>query len=185
VKRIQLTPLGEVPGHLLHVLGAQLAEQFRAGCDILPPALLPEFAFNVSRGQYSSTEILAHLAASADSNAWRTLAVAGFDLYIPVLTFVFGEAQLAGSCALVSIHRLRQEVYGLAPDQKLLQKRLQKEAVHELGHTLGLTHCADGGCVMASSHAVEWIDLKTAEFCPSCRARARRDTAPKVGFGWR
>jgi archaemetzincin len=90
------------------------------------------------------------------------------DLYLPILTFVFGEAQLEGACAVVSAHRLRQETYGLPPDQMLLRERLLKEAVHELGHTFGLTHCADRSCVMASPHSVEWIDLKTAEFCPSC-----------------
>jgi len=185
VKHLQLAPLGELPGHLLHVLGAQLAEQFAARCEILPPAPPPAFAFNASRGQYCSTEILARLATSADRNAWRTLAVAGFDLYIPILTFVFGEAQLPGTCALVSIHRLRQEVYGLPPDRKLLQERLRKEAVHELGHTLGLTHCSDGSCVMASSHAVEWIDLKTEDFCPACRAQVRNDANANVGAAWR
>ena len=183
MKHIQLVPLGEVSGHVLQVLGAQLAEQFQARCNILPTAPLPTFAFNPNRGQYCSTEILAQMAASVDSSTWRALAVAGFDLYIPILTFVFGEAQLAGPCALVSIHRLRQEAYGFPPDHKLLQERLRKEAVHELGHTLGLTHCAEGNCVMASSHAVEWIDLKSADFCPSCRARARDSVIPQVSLG--
>ena len=90
------------------------------------------------------------------------------DLYIPVLTFVFGEAQLADGGAVVSAHRLRQEFYGLPTDPELLHQRLLKEALHELGHTYGLRHCPDYTCVMSASNGVERIDLKRAEFCSTC-----------------
>jgi archaemetzincin len=96
------------------------------------------------------------------------LGVTDLDLYIPVLTFVFGEAQLAGGRAVVSTLRLRQEFYGLPADPELLGERLLKEALHELGHTYGLRHCPDYTCVMSSSNGVERIDLKSAEFCPTC-----------------
>src|SRR5208283_5134244 len=79
-----------------------------------------------------------------------------------------GEAQLPGTCAVVSSHRLRQEFYGLPADPKLQHERLLKEAVHELGHTLNLSHCEDYQCAMAPSHGVEWIDLKTSRFCRGC-----------------
>ena len=86
-----------------------------------------------------------------------------------MLTFVFGEAQLDGNCAVVSTARLHEEFYGLPPRADLLRERLVKEAAHELGHTFGLRHCADWRCVMTSSHAVERLDVKDAEFCAACR----------------
>ena len=49
--------------------------------------------------------------------------------------------------------------------------RLAKEALHELGHTLGLRHCDDWRCAMASSHAVERLDLKEAQYCRQCAQR--------------
>jgi len=85
-----------------------------------------------------------------------------------VLTFVFGEAQLSGNCAVVSLHRLREEFYGLPPNEELVRARLLKEAVHELGHTFGLRHCDNWQCVMTSSHAVERLDVKGTEFCFLC-----------------
>ena len=100
---------------------------------------------------------------------WRFLAIAEVDLYIPILKYVFGEAQMGGPCAVVSTYRLRQEFYGLDQDDSLLRERLLKEAVHELGHTLNLRHCQDYQCAMASSHAVEWIDLRENRLCDACQ----------------
>jgi predicted Zn-dependent protease len=79
-----------------------------------------------------------------------------------------------GPCAVVSMYRLRQDFYGLQADEELLMKRLLKESVHELGHTLGVSHCDDYRCVMAPSHAVEWIDLKEARLCGKCWGVAAR-----------
>ena len=106
-----------------------------------------------------------------DRQAWRVLGVTGVDLYIPILTFVFGEAQMGGPCAVVSFHRLMQEFYGLPADPAVLIDRLIKESVHEVGHTLDLTHCDDYSCAMAPSHAVEWIDLKGQALCGSCQGK--------------
>lgn len=175
---VWLVPIGSVPQDLLEFVCAHLPSQLPAPCELLPTQPVPAYAFNAERQQYASTEILARLAASVTPFAWRVLGVTSLDLYIPILTFVFGEAQLDGNCAVVSSHRLRQEVYGLPPDQKLLQERLLKEAVHELGHTSGLAHCPDRNCVMASSHSVEWIDVKTASFCSTCRAALLSSVRP-------
>jgi archaemetzincin len=131
----------------------------------------PSFAQHDERQQYHSSEILRRMQDYVEQDTWRILGVAAIDLYIPILTFVFGEAQMGGPCAVVSVHRLRQEFYGLPEDQDLLRQRLEKEAVHEVGHTLDLTHCEDYRCAMAPSHAVEWIDLKDNTFCPTCAAR--------------
>ena len=78
---------------------------------------------------------------------------------------------------MVSAHRLRQEFYGLPPITELFRQRVIKEAVHELGHTLNLTHCDDYRCAMASSHAVEWIDLKESALCAACHAAVNADDA--------
>jgi archaemetzincin len=171
MKLLHLLPIGKLDGGLLRELPPAMAEAFHVPCEVLPAALDPEFAYHGERQQYHSSEILHRMQAFVGPGSWRVLAVAPVDLYIPILTFVFGEAQVGGPCALVSLHRLRQEFYGLPPDEGLLRQRLLKEAVHEIGHTLDLTHCEDYRCAMAPSHAVEWIDLKDSALCASCEAR--------------
>ncbi len=168
-----LVPVGEVSRSELESLGERLAPKLRVACSIGSENMDGAPAFDPLRGQYNSTKILRLLQGLEAAESWRVLGVASTDLYIPILSFVFGEAQLGPlprATAVVSLHRLRQEFYGLPPDPELQAERLLKESLHELGHTLGLHHCPDYRCVMSSSHAVESIDLKMAEFCESCAA---------------
>ncbi len=168
---LQLLPIGKVDRGLLANLAPAMANTFAMPCEIVGRGLDPEFAFHGERLQYHSSEILARMRTLITPQTWRILGVAAVDLYIPILTFVFGEAQVGGTCAVVSLHRLRQEFYGLPEDGKLLYERSLKECVHELGHTLNLIHCDDYRCAMAPSHAVEWIDLKESSLCSSCHSR--------------
>ena len=176
MKALQLLSIGDLDGGLLMDLGPVLADIFRMPCEVLPRRLDPEFAFHGERQQYHSSEILQRMQRYVSPDSWRVLGVAAADLYIPILTFVFGEAQMGGPCAVVSTNRLRQEFYGLPADRTVLRERLLKEAVHEIGHTLDLTHCDDYRCAMAPSHAVEWIDLKESTLCASCMARVFANT---------
>ena len=157
----------EVAADVLADLAAELAPVFRMACQVRPERLDVAFAHDRMRNQHHSTAILQAMQPLAESGA-RLLAVTSVDLYVPVLTFVFGEAQLTGSCAVVSLHRLREEFYGLPAREELMRERLVKEAVHELGHTFGLRHCDDWRCVMTSSHGVERLDGKGAGFCVLC-----------------
>ncbi|MGO9866053.1 MAG: archaemetzincin family Zn-dependent metalloprotease [Terriglobales bacterium] len=172
MKALELLPIGKIDDGLLKELRPAVEAAFRVPCKVLPLGLDPEFAFHGERQQYHSSEILQRMQSYLTADTWRMLGIVAVDLYIPVLTFVFGEAQMGGPCAVVSAHRLRPEFYGLAPDRELLRQRVIKEAVHELGHTVRLTHCDDYRCAMAPSHAVEWIDLKGSTLCPACQAVA-------------
>jgi archaemetzincin len=180
VKPIHVIPLanGGVEGpslDLLESLAAGLARTFRVPCQIRPEIFDVSFALDAGRHQYYSTAILYRLSRATDPSA-RVLGVTFCDLFVPVLTFVFGEAQLDGGCATVSLARLREECYGMPPREDLLRERLLKEAVHELGHTFGLRHCPNWRCVMTSSHAVERLDVKGAEFCAACRKSVLRES---------
>jgi archaemetzincin len=171
MKLLQLLPIGNFDGRLLRELAPAMANLFRIPTEILAVRLDPEFAYHGERQQFHSSEILQAMQPYVKADSWRILGITSLDLYIPILTFVFGEAQIGGPCGLVSSHRLCQEFYGLPADADILQQRLLKEAVHEIGHTLDLTHCEDYQCAMAPSHAVEWIDLKESTLCSSCQAR--------------
>jgi archaemetzincin len=133
-----------------------------------------EFAFDAARGQYASIPILEMLLRCCPDDGYKLLAVTGRDLFIPVLTFVFGHAQLGGRAGVVSLARLRQEFYGLPPDDAIFRQRTEKEVLHEGGHMFGLVHCAERRCAMSLATSVRQIDMKDNAFCPPCAARLRK-----------
>jgi archaemetzincin len=177
VRSILLLPLGNADPEIVTGLHAPLAGTFRAEVAEVELDLDLEQFFDDQRVQYNSTEIIHHIStnhapafqsADDDNPSLKILAVSSEDLFIPILTYVFGEAELGGRVSLVSYHRLQPQRYGLTPDNQLLASRLRKEAVHELGHSYGLVHCSRQGCVMHTSTYVEDIDLKGESFCAEC-----------------
>ncbi|MCS7144209.1 MAG: archaemetzincin family Zn-dependent metalloprotease [Archaeoglobaceae archaeon] len=159
---IQLQPLGEVDEELVEWLAKELKKVFDTEILILPAIPLPSNCYN-KRGQYNSTCILSTLKVSK-----RTLAITSEDLYAKGLNFVFGEAEVGGLKAIVSYYRLK---FGVSREE--LKIRLLKEAVHELGHVFGLTHCKVNGCVMNFSNNVLEVDKKTSSFCEKCLSKIR------------
>lgn len=143
-------------------------------CEIECGGLLPEpeGALDERRGQWMSVEFLKALLAAAPRRG-RILGLTGCDLYIPMLSFLFGQAQLDGAAAVVSVARLRQEFYGLPGDEGILLTRARKEALHELGHTFGLVHCPNRECAMSLSTSLAQVDIKRDEYCEGCLQAAR------------
>ncbi len=133
----------------------------------------PEETWDARRGQRSSTKILRWLLGRLPPGAAKVIGITDADLFIPVLTFVFGEAQVGGPTAVVSMARLGLTYDGRAAPAEQVAARVIKECLHELGHTFGLVHCSDPGCVMSRCNSVFEIDGKRASFCRSCRQRLR------------
>jgi archaemetzincin len=165
---IVLIPIGTMKYDVAGFLSLSLPEIVQAQCHIKVEEIDLAPYYSSDRKQYHSTEILRQLLPFAKGNMHHVLGIMDEDIYIPILTFVFGEAQLEGRCALMSGHRLHQEFYGLPDDETLYLNRCEKEAVHELGHTLGLKHCQNFECVMRYANSVADIDIKRNVFCPKC-----------------
>ena len=136
----------------------------------------PAFAFDSYRNQFNSTSIIAALLESYPTHQGKIIGITTVDLFVPVLTYVFGEAQLDGKVTVLSSFRLREELFGLDPNPELEHFRLLKEAIHELGHTFGLIHCHRTECVMHSSTSAEEIDVKGKNFCDECEQTIREAT---------
>ncbi len=130
----------------------------------------PAFSYDRRRRQYAASGLLAGLAATNTGNT-LTLGVTAVDLFIPKLNFVFGVADRDMGVAIISLHRLSPEFYSKEQDQNLLKERAAKEAIHEVGHLLGLTHCDDASCVMHFSNAIGNTDIKGPGFCVHCAQR--------------
>jgi archaemetzincin len=129
---------------------------------------LSEF-YDPGRRQYNGNTLLKEMDTLALADSVKTLGLFNVDLFIPILTFIFGQAALGGNTGIASLYRLNNERYGMPANKNILLERFKKEVIHELGHTFGLTHCHTPNCVMRSSTYVEDIDLKEVYLCQGCR----------------
>ncbi len=136
--RITLRPLGEIAPTILEELKKRLGETFGCPVEVEPGSNDLAHAYNPKRKQFLSTSLLSNLTTSRMEKGGRVLGIVDVDLYVPVLNFVFGEADVNSGVAIISLWRLRQERCGLPSNMDLFKERAVKEAIHELGHTHGL-----------------------------------------------
>ncbi|MBU1904228.1 MAG: archaemetzincin [Proteobacteria bacterium] len=164
---VTIASIGSVDQIILEHLAELISTKCGLPCKVSSGMEIPDDAYDKDRLQYNSKLILRHLI-QAPIDSMRYIGVTHVDLYVPILKYVFGLAQLEGQCAVISIHRLRPQFYSRPPDLDLLIARSAKTAIHELGHSLGLAHCRDRSCVMYTSTRIEDTDLKKPDFCPTC-----------------
>lgn len=156
----------------------------REELSFLPPALeditslpaewgsslsIPEGAYREKRRQYLAAPFIKTLADLPGSGYLRLLGITDRDLFTQGLNFIFGQAIIGGRECLISLARLRPSFYGQPDHPVLFRERVVKEAVHELGHTFGLSHCADPLCVMMFSNSLSDTDRKSSCFCRRCK----------------
>lgn len=167
---IQVGSTGDFP---LDTLRIQISDRFPSfKVENLEPIADTTEAYDSYRNQYHSTRILAMLEKHIQGlNVERLLGVVAFDLYVPGMNFVFGEARCPGRVAVISTCRLK---LGSTNEIDLFEGRVVKEAVHEIGHMLGLKHCLDSSCVMHFSERLKDTDRKHADFCENCQLDLRR-----------
>ena len=171
MREIQLVRIGAVAQDVPDFLALALHDAFGLRCRVLEDRIDPAPAYNPLRQQYNSMDLLVKLMELRAEPDVKLLGLTSVDLFIPILTFVFGQAQLNNRNAVMSVCRLYQSFYGLPDDENLLYSRCEKEALHELGHTFGLVHCTRFDCVMYLSNSIEQVDMKTNNFCDSCGER--------------
>jgi len=149
-------------------MNKQVSRIFGYSAETVPLLLNLDFALDTSRNQYHSTLILEKLAGLAPPWAIRVLGIAQVDLFIPILTYVYGEAQLGGKACIISTHRLKEELSPVNTRENYLL-RMFKGAFHELGHTFKLRHCPDQNCIMHRARSLRDVDRKSDQFCRYCR----------------
>jgi len=174
--RVAILRIGDVDADVVRRIENGLCEAYpRTESVVLSDVIvLPNEAYNAARNQYHSTVVLSkisHYMKRVDARIDRVLGVVDVDLYVPRLNFVFGEAECPGKVALISLFRLKPQFYGRSDDRELLFERSLKEAVHEVGHTLGLSHCGVPTCVMFFSNSILDTDKKGWAFCERCHRR--------------
>lgn len=164
--RIVIFPMGALETELLKRIRQEICQTFSYQTELIPLPKDLSFALDPDRNQYHSTLILEKLASLAPRHAIKALGIVEVDLFIPILTHVYGEAQVGGRACIVSTYRLRE---GLSPITEIYCNRVAKEAFHELGHAFNLRHCKDQTCIMHYCRTVKDVDRKSDRMCRYCK----------------
>ena len=165
---IGLVPIGEVSEITSKSIAAHIVGYLDLDVDILPALDHPSYAHDQKRIQYDAGAILKAMESEPFHGHAKVIGVLDVDLFVPILTHVFGEAQQGGKCALVSMHRLKKNIDGSTASLSLQLERAAKVALHELGHLLDLHHCMDQRCLMHFSGGLEDLDKTPLYFCRYC-----------------
>jgi len=165
---LYLAPVVFSNTQLLDRIMGTLQQTFKTQVDKIFLSIDTESLYSFERRQYFSTGFIEQSSTQTTHISGKIILVTELDIYVPVLTFLFGEAQLKGKHSIVSVFRLHEEFYSGVTDNELLFLRTIKEVYHELGHNFGLIHCHDWDCVMHSSNSIEEVDLKGITYCKNC-----------------
>jgi len=165
--KILISPIGIINNELIEHVRREINRIFNYQTEVVPLLEDVLFAFDQQRNQFHSTTILEKLSAAAPAYAVKVLAITSVDLFIPILTHVYGEAQLGGKAGVISTYRLDEELSSLSGKQTL-PVRAGKEAVHEMGHTFSLRHCKDNTCIMHYCRTIKDVDRKSEQLCRYC-----------------
>ena len=170
--KIGILPIGQVAPEILVELEQNFGKIYPdTVCSIIKRSLpIPKQAFDKKRNQYNSSIILNEVRGFTAKNEeyHRVLGVVDVDVFSFGLNYVFGEAYVPGRAALISLWRLKPEFYHETAGNAVFTLRALKEAIHELGHTLGVQHCPQSFCVMHFSNSIFDTDKKQSLLCNQC-----------------
>ena len=165
---ICVVPMGRVAEIVPKAIAANILGYLHINTDIVPSLEQPQYAFDESRIQYNAGEILKAFESMPFHNYEKVIGILDLDLFVPIFSYVFGEARQAGKYALVSLYRLQKNLDGSTPSMSLFLERAAKVALHELGHLFNLIHCEDENCLMHFSGGLQDLDNASFYFCRYC-----------------
>jgi len=166
---IVISPIGDLKDtSLVNLISREIDRIFNQPTEIVPLLKDVNFALDPVRNQFHSTSILEKLDRLSPINSMKVVGIVMVDLFIPILTHVYGEAQLGGKACIVSTYRLNEGL-SLTNSVHIYHNRITKEVIHELGHTFNLRHCPDNFCIMHYCRTVKDVDGKSDQLCRYCK----------------
>lgn len=146
-----------------------LLEFYGLPMKVLARKPLPPFAYYKPRRRWRAEKLLDYLGRTAPADTFRILGLTGSDISTTKGRFkdwgIMGLATLDGKTCVISMFRCRRK----ARNQSHARHRLAKTAVHEIGHTLGLEHCPNRGCLMEDAKGSNKTTDREYVLCPRCR----------------
>jgi len=178
---IGIQPLGNVHKSYIDSIQVSLRRAYGLRVIVLPQQRMPErFKVTMKTPRYRADSIIYHFKHHHPDSVDIILAITEEDISItdrdawgsvkePRSKYldwgVFGYGYQPGPSCVVSTFRLKSN-----PGK--IFNRVQKVALHEIGHNLGLKHCSNDSCVMRdAAETIRTIDAVQPHLCEHCRKK--------------
>lgn len=171
-EQVYVQPLGEVKPEVVERVVHAVGRVFAVKAEAAPAIPLPADAYYAPRKRYRADKLLDFLCFLDIALKGRVIGIAEKDISATkgdVYDWgIFGYGMAPGNACVVSVFRLR---HGRASGELFL-RRLERVALHELGHTFGLLHCDAPGCLMNDARGrIATVDDSNGLFCAACRKK--------------
>jgi archaemetzincin len=167
---VTLQPLGPGSSALAAYAARALLAFYAVTVRTASETSLPRRAYYPKRARYRAEKLLAHLDET-HAGAFRVMGLTATDISTTKGTVedwgVLGLASMDGRACVLSAFRCRRSARSAAH----AVERLGKTAVHELGHTFGLEHCPEKGCLMADGQGTVLTTDGETDLCVECRRK--------------
>ncbi len=175
-----IQPLGRAAA-LIEPVAQALTTFYDISVTIAPGVALPQRAYYRPRGRYRAEILLDVLAEIAPPNTERVLGLTSTDISTSKPPHedwgILGLASVGGQACVLSSFRCQRR----AKSPKHAAERLAKTAVHELGHTFGLEHCPNRGCLMEDGGGSVLTTDRETDLCAECRAKLMASRKLRTG----
>lgn len=167
-----MQPLGAFDTAMVRQVVKGINACYNVDISITPERSVPDSAYYAPNKRFRAEIILRILDAQADTKYTKLVGLTNADISTTKGQHydwgVFGLGMYNGRVCVISTFRLRKG----KPSRSRLVGRLVKVVNHELGHTFGLWHCPNRGCLMEDAQGtIKTVDRETGTFCVDCRAR--------------
>jgi archaemetzincin len=148
---------------------------------VLPPRDLPEAAYYPPRSRYRAEKLLDALIEQTPKDAQVVVGLTTVDISTTKGPYedwgILGLATVSGRECVISRFRAQRG----AQNAEHTRQRLAKVVVHEIGHTLGLSHCPTFSCLMEDGKGSVLTTDHELDFCPTCRGSVGEKLLPASG----
>lgn len=177
---LAIQPLEQVSSDKIEVIKTGIKEQYGFRVVVLDRIAMPKNTFvNIKSPRYRADSLIRYLKANKPDSIGIIFGITEKDISTtkrdedgavkkPERRYtdfgIFGLGYRPGVSCVVSTFRLGKG--------SILDSRLKKITLHEIGHNLGLKHCENKKCLMTDAvESIRTVDNASDELCVTCRIK--------------
>lgn len=169
---IAIQPLAFTDTSKLNWIKQNIESYYHFKVRILPNIALPKQAFYKPRNRYRADALIRFLSDNKPEQFQYIIGITANDISSTKDQYpdfgIMGLGFRPGPSCVISTFRLK------TTDTNLLNQRIAKVVLHEIGHNLGLPHCTNHCFMHAADASVKQVDSEPLDMCVECKQQVKK-----------